>query len=113
MGASTPTATACWPRGLSTSHSVSLVPSDCPGRSWLRSRSGVVARSIVRIFPLPFPEVDRSGLRLPHLGAVDAGQAGKRAILGAERDVLVGLGHHRRLASDRIANHAEAVLGAD
>ena len=26
---------------------------------------------------------------------------------------MVGLGHHRRLAGDRIAQHAEAVLGAD
>ena len=44
---------------------------------------------------------------------LDAWKSGERAIFRAEGDIVVGLGHHRRLASDRIAQHAEAVLGAD
>ena len=59
------------------------------------------------------PEIDRGGLRLPDTRRLDAGQVGKRAIFRAEGDIAVGLGHHRRLAGDRIAQHAEAVLGAD
>ena len=64
-------------------------------------------------FRSPLPEVDGCGLGLPDARVVDAGQAGERAVFGAEGDVLVGLGHDGRLAGDRVAQHAEAVLGAD
>src|ERR1700730_15021171 len=62
---------------------------------------------------MPFPEVNRCRLRLPHMRLLDAGKPSKSAIFRSEGDIVVGLGHNRGLAGDRIAQHAEAVLGAD
>src|SRR6478736_2967370 len=62
---------------------------------------------------MPFPEINCRGLWLPHMRFLDARKAGKRAIFRAEGDIVVGLRHDRWLASDRIAQHAEAVLGAN
>ena len=41
------------------------------------------------------------------------GQHRDRPVLGRHRDPLVGLGHHRRLAGDRVAQHREPVGGPD
>src|SRR5690349_17855313 len=101
-GASTPTATAWLPLGLRISHCVSLVPSFCWCSSWFRSRSDDELRSMVRIGSA-LPEVNGCGFRLPDTRAVNAGQADKGAVFGAERDVLIRLSHDRRLAGDRIA----------
>src|SRR5262245_34886103 len=62
---------------------------------------------------MPFPEIDGGRLRLPYMRLLDARKSGERAIFRTEGYVIVGLGHHRGLASDRIAQHAKPVLGAD
>ena len=59
------------------------------------------------------PEVNSGGFRLPDTGIVDARQADECAVFGPEGDVLVGFGHDGGFAGDRVADHAEAVLGAD
>src|SRR5262245_40212066 len=62
---------------------------------------------------MPFPEINCGRLRLPHMRLLDAGEASKRAIFRAKCNIVVGLGHDRGLAGDWIAQHAEAVLGAN
>src|SRR5688572_32156146 len=62
---------------------------------------------------MPFPEIDGGRRGLPDLRLFDSGKARKRAVFGAEGHIIVGLSHHRRLAGNRISQHAEAVLGAD
>ena len=62
----------------------------------------------------PPPELRPSCTRLPGSGSHSdrvggAGQPRDRAVLGRHRHPLVGLGHHRRLACDRVAQHGEAV----
>jgi hypothetical protein len=41
------------------------------------------------------------------------GRLDQRAVFGPEGDVLVGFGHDGGFAGDRVADDAEAVLGAD
>ena len=88
----------------------------------LSSRSGVAARSTIStagsvpvvIRPRPLPDVDRRRRGLPDAARRSApGQDGDRAVLGRHRDPVVGLGDHRRLAGDRVAQHGEAVGRAD
>src|SRR5689334_23129643 len=62
---------------------------------------------------LALPEVNGCGLGLPDVGLVDIGEIDQCAIFRTERDVVVGFRHHGRLACDRIANDAEAVLRSD
>src|SRR6188472_682448 len=62
---------------------------------------------------LAFPKIDRGWLGLPYARRLDAGEVGERPILRAECDVAIGLGHDRWLAGNAVAEHAEAVLGAD
>ena len=50
---------------------------------------------------------------LPHLGVLGAREHGDRPVLGRHRDPVVGLGQHGGLAGDRVAQHGEAVGGAD
>jgi hypothetical protein len=46
------------------------------------------------------------------VGVSDAGQADQRPVVRAKGDIVVGLGQLRRLASDRVADDSEALLGA-
>src|SRR6185437_10070825 len=124
----TPTATAWLPLGFRTSQAVSLEPASILCSAWLSSRRetssrsttlvaklesrGAVARLDVGIVSV-LPEIDGGRLGLPYLGLFDARQHGERAVFGTERNVLVSLGKHGRLAGDRIAHHAETVLGTD
>ena len=77
-----------------------------------RSITRAKARCVTRI-PPAVPLVDGRRLGFPHPRLLDAGQVDQRAVFGAERDVAIGLRHHRRLAGDRVAQHGEAGLGAD
>jgi hypothetical protein len=119
-GASTPTATEC-ARGLARRNGSRWSPAGnrvqaavefAQGRSFARSSRhdrplSCAGQASVR------PRNRRSRARAPRCGLLDAGQVDERAVFGAEGDVAVGLGHHGRLAGDRVAQHAEAVLGAD
>ncbi len=51
-------------------------------------------------------------LWLEDVSVSDAGQAGQRPVVRAKGDIVVGLGQLRRLASDRVADDSEALLGA-
>ena len=62
---------------------------------------------------MALPRIDPGGFGLEHPGGFNAGQSGQGPIFRAERDVILGLGHHRRLAGDGIAQHREAAFGAD
>src|SRR6476619_4144376 len=124
---SRPAAMACSPRGFSIRKS----PPSASCSSWLTSRTDRRARSSVELpgragagadfaaealramSGAPAPDVDGCRLRLPDARRVDARQGAERAKLGAEGDPVVRLGHHGRLAGDRIAQHGEAVAGAD
>ena len=61
----------------------------------------------------PLPGVHAPGLGLPDLGVLGAREHRDRAVLGRHRHPAVGLGEHRRLAGDRVAQHGEAVDRAD
>ena len=82
---------------------------------------GVTARSTVLTVDVvpgssdrrPLPAVDAAGLGLPDRRLLGAGQHGDRAVLGRHRHPVVGLGHHGRLAGDRVAQDGEAVGRAD
>src|SRR6185503_2911442 len=122
---SRPAAMACSPRGFSIRKS----PPSASCSSWLTSRTDRRARSSVELREgairdfaaealramsgAPAPDVDGCRLGLPDARRVDARQGAERAKLGAEGDPVVRLGHHRRLAGDRIAQHGEAVARAD
>src|SRR5581483_2697354 len=123
-GASRPAAMACRPRGFLMRNS----PRSASCRSRLTSRTDRRARSSVEL-RASIPELDREAscaisgrlapgvdggrLRLPDACVVDAGQLGQGAELGAERDPVRRLGHHRGLAGNRITQHGKAVAGAD
>ena len=57
-----------------------------------------------------FHEYTSSGLGSNSLRVLHAGQVGQRAELGGDRHVVVGLGHHRRLAGERVAHEQQLVL---
>src|ERR1700730_17301068 len=61
----------------------------------------------------PAPYVDRCRLGLPDARIADAGQRRQSTVLGAECDPVIGLRHHGGFAGERIAQHGEAVAGAD
>ena len=118
--ASRPTAIAWAPSGLATRH-----------------REGPPGRLVQALVQLPDRgrrEVDRldrrlrSGSRRPSpaatsrpaparaptaLRSIGARQHRDRPVLGGHRDPVLGLGHHRGLAGDRVAQYREAVGGAD
>ena len=85
------------------------------------SRSGVTARSNSAASSRSSTLIRRAArsqrrparARAPTTRALGAGQHGDRAVLGRHRDPVVGLGHHGRLARDRVAQHREAVGRAD
>src|SRR4051812_42858688 len=104
-GPSRPAAMAWSPRGCS----IRKAPPSASCSSWLTSLTDKRARSRVELRAgwcavfaddlramsgAPAPDVDGRRLRLPDARAVDAGQRGERAKLGAEGDPAVGLGHH-------------------
>ncbi len=68
-----------------------------------RRAHATAARSQTYTMPAPVPTCAR---RRP-------GEHGDRVVLGCHRDPVVGLGEHRRLAGDRVAQHSEAVGRAD
>src|SRR5215207_4815463 len=109
MGTSMPTATACCPRGFTTSQDVSLVPPAWRCKVSLSSRSVEVARSTVRIVST-LPEIHGRGLGLPYPRGFDARKADQCAVLRPEGDILVRLGQDSGLAGYRITQDAEAVL---
>ena len=115
---------ACSPRGFSIRKS----PPSASCSSWLtraptaaRGRAWSCAQVRCAISPRPCAPVRSSGSRRRRWPAPAPRSAPARCraacasarILGAERDPVVGLGHHRRLAGDRIAQHGEAVARAD
>src|SRR5665809_55234 len=102
---------ACRPAGWSTVQWLSLVSGPRRCSAAFSSLSGV-CRDRPPAY-LTFPEINGGRLGLPDARLLDAGQAGQHAIFRAERDILVRLGHDRRLAGDAVAQYAEAVLGAD
>ena len=97
--------------------------------SWLTSRSGIVREVEHGIAPrsgllaterrgrhrhAPGSRHRPSPAPAPRSAALlDARQRRERAELRRHRDPVVGLGHHGRLAGDRIAQHREAVARAD
>ena len=58
------------------------------------------------------PHIGAARLGLPDARGIDTRQHRHRAIFGAERHVGVRLGHHRRLARDRIAQHRQTLARA-
>ena len=62
---------------------------------------------------MPRPAVDGRRRRLPDPGVVGAGEMCDRAVLRGHGDPVVGLGEHRGLAGEAVAQHREAVPGAD
>lgn len=60
-----------------------------------------------------FPDIDSRRLRFPDGRLFDPRQVHQGAVFGGHGHVLIGLGQHRRLAGDRIANHRKAVARAD
>ena len=71
-----------------------------------------VASRHIRRAPAPSCTT-RAGSGSQMRGALGAGQHRDGAVLGRHRDPVVGLGHDRRLAGDRVAQHGEAVARAD
>ena len=108
------------PPGLSTRIAPAALAGSC--RRWLSSRTRVGAqvegrRAVAGVVsgvaitpPAPCPSCRRARARAPSVTASSApGQHGDRPVLGGHRHPLVGLGHHRRLAGDRVAQHREPV----
>ena len=91
-------------------------------RRWLSDRDGLVAGRPTTASATARPPSRHRGcspavyarrLGLPDGRVVGARKDRDRAELRGHCDPLVGLGHHRRLACDRVAQHREAVARAD
>src|SRR3546814_390980 len=61
---------------------------------------------------LQAPGVDDRRFRLPDGGLIDPRKVGEAAEFRGHGHPVVGLGQHRRLAGDLVAQHGEAVAGA-
>ena len=51
--------------------------------------------------------------RVPKRGRLRSRAGHQRAVFGPKGHVLIGFGHHRGLARDRVTHHAKAVFGAN